>query len=175
MAKTADKIISGIEALAEWQGRIASWLILVITGAICYEVVARYFFGNPTDWAYELSAMVFGAYTILLGAYTHRHEGHIRMDVMYHRFSRRTQVRVDFITNLFALGFLIIFFVSMAKFAISSWEIREFSGSSTWGAPLYPFKTVISLGVLPLLFMQAAVIYRNFVLLRQKGNTPAKA
>jgi TRAP-type mannitol/chloroaromatic compound transport system permease small subunit len=174
MAKTSEKIISGIETLADWQGRVVSWFILIITGAICYEVVSRYVFSSPTDWAYEFTSMVYGAYAMLLGAYTHRHEGHIRMDVVYHRFSRRTQIRVDFVTNLLALGFLIIFFVTMTKFAISSWEIREFSSTSTWAAPLYPFKTVIALGVLFFLLMQIAVIYRNVVLLKQKEEVPVK-
>ncbi len=164
------KIISAVEKLSKWSGKVLSFAILIMVGAVCFEVVARYVFNNPTEWAHELTTMLYGSYCLLVGAYTHLNKEHVRMDAIYQRFSRRTQATVDFFTGLLAVGFLGTYLVIACQFALRSWAVREFSGWSPWEPPLYPFKMVIALAVLLLLLQQIAWLIRNFaVMLNKKG------
>jgi len=164
------KIVSAIEKVSKWSGKTFSWLILGMIVVISYEVVARYLFASPTTWAHELTTMMYGSYCLLMGAYTYLDNGHIRMDVLYHRFSRRRKATVDFFTGLLALGFLGTFFLMLVKYTVKSWAILEFSTWSPWEPPLYPFKAALALAVLLLLLQQIAWLIRNFaVMLNKKG------
>jgi len=161
--RSLSKMVQCIEAVSLWVGKISSWMILVMIGALAIEVVLRYFFASPTDWAYELTTMVYGSYCVLVGAYTHLRKGHIRMDAIYIRFSRRTQLKMDLITGWMAVGFLALFLWVAWKFAIMSWQVREYSSATTWEAPLYPFKFCIVAGVLLLLLQQIATMIKDYL------------
>ena len=87
------------------------------------------------------------------------------MDALYRRLSPKTQAKFDFFTGIPALCFLIIFFIIVAKFAIKSWKIGEFSSMTSWAPPLYPLKMAIAVGVLLLIFQQVAVMIRSFFLI----------
>lgn len=163
-----EKPIQYIELLSKWTGKTCSWMILGIIGTIGYEVVSRYFFNKPTAWAHELSTMLFGSYCILVGAYTHLNNGHVRMDALYRRLSPKMQAKFDFFTGIPALCFLIIFFIIVTQFAIKSWKIREFSSMTSWAPPLYPLKMAIAVGVLLLIFQQVAVMIRSLFMITGK-------
>ena len=163
-----EKFVSFIEEISEWSGRITSWGILVMIGATCFEVVARYIFDSPTDWAYELTTMVYGAYCLLVGAYTNNYGGHIRMDVIYNYFSEKTKVKMDVLTGLLGIAFLFIFFLVTCKFAIDSWRIGEVSSMTTWTPPMYPFKAALSLGVLLLMMSRIANLIHDYSVVVKK-------
>jgi TRAP-type mannitol/chloroaromatic compound transport system permease small subunit len=163
MANTSESgFIRAVEWLSLWSGKTFSWLILGMIGALAVEVVLRYFFSSPTDWAYELTTMFYGSYCVLVGAYTHVRKGHIRMDAIYNSFSRRTQAKMDFVTGWLALGFLGMMAWIALKFAVQSWKVREYSSATTWEAPLYPFKFTIVVGAVLLMLQQIVVMIRDY-------------
>ena len=60
------KILSVIDAISIWSGKVAGWLVLLVIGFIIYEILMRYLFHLPTLWVSE--SMVFGSgLTYLLG------------------------------------------------------------------------------------------------------------
>ena len=156
-----------IDRLSEWSGKIASYLVLVMMVTLIYEVIVRVILGNPTLWGYETAGMLFGAYCILVGAYTHRYDGHVRMDVIYGAWSKRTKAGVDTITSFLTGVFLAVFLWLSIRNALESWSMMEYSGSA-WGPPIYPLKTVICIGVL-LLLLQAIVHFIRNVLTALTG------
>ena len=165
-----EKIVFVIEKVSKWSGKAFSWLVLGIIVVISYEVVARYLFASPTTWAHELTTMMYGSYCLMVGAYTYLYNGHVRMDVLYRRFSRRRKATVDLFTGLLALGFLGIFSLTLVKYTVKSYTLLEYSTYSPWGPPLYPFKAALALAALLLLFQQIAWLIRNFaVMLNKKG------
>jgi TRAP-type mannitol/chloroaromatic compound transport system permease small subunit len=144
--------VRGIDAVSEWSGRVFAWLIIPLVGGLTYEVVARYLFGAPTIWAYDLAYMLYGSHFMLGAAYTLLKGGHIRTDIFYQNWSPRTKGTVD------ALLYLLLFFPGMIFFlwmggqeAWHAWEIRERSDASPWRPILYPFKAVIPVSALLLL------------------------
>jgi TRAP-type mannitol/chloroaromatic compound transport system permease small subunit len=135
-----------VDTLAEWSGQLFCWLALPLVGGLTYEVIARYAFGAPTIWAYDITYMLYGSHFMLGAAYTLYRGGHIRTDIFYQNWSLQTRGLVD------AALYLFLFFPGMALFlwmgldeALHAWDIREVSDASPWRPPIYHFKTVIPL------------------------------
>jgi TRAP-type mannitol/chloroaromatic compound transport system permease small subunit len=158
-----------IDGIADWSGNIFCWLAVPLVGALTYEVLARYLFGAPTIWAYDVTYMLYGSHFMLGAAYTLYRGGHIRTDIFYQTWSPRTRGTVD------ALLYLLLFFPGMALFfwmglqeAIQSWDIREVSDASPWRPAIYPFKTVIPVSA-ALLIIQGVSEFLKAVTLALTG------
>jgi TRAP-type mannitol/chloroaromatic compound transport system permease small subunit len=124
-------------------GWLAGWLIVPMTCAVAYEVVARYAFNAPTRWASGLTYMLYGSQFMLAAAFTLLKGGHIRTDVFYERWSPATRARIDAASYVlfFFPGLLLVLYAGWVE-ARHAWLIGERGGG---GWPLYPFKAVIPL------------------------------
>jgi TRAP-type mannitol/chloroaromatic compound transport system permease small subunit len=140
-------IIEVIDNVNEYIARGVSILILISSLAVCYEVLARYVFANPTIWSYEASYMMSSTYWLLGGAWTLKIGRHVTVDVIYSRFfSPRMQAAVDIFFYL-VLYLPVTIFVTMygTNYAWESWKLGELSHLSPWHPPIYPFKTLVPL------------------------------
>ena len=159
--------INAIDKIADWSGRIVAWLIVPMTLAVTYEVVARHFFRAPTIWAFDVTYMLYGTHFMLGTAYTLMRIGHVRTDMLYHNWSIRRQNLID------AIGYLFFFFPAMAfvlyfgwQEAAHSWAIGETSDASPWRPIVYPFKTVIPLTALLLIVQGVAEFLKSLYAIR---------
>ncbi|WP_212628963.1 TRAP transporter small permease subunit [Pseudomonas sp. KB-10] len=141
------RLLDAIDGISEFTGKAISWMCLAMIGVLLYEIAARYFFLSPTSWAHESTTMLYGTFCILAGAYTHRHQAHVRSEVIYHVLTLRTRAVLDVITGGVMLVIFSVFFYIACQFALDSWQSQEVSSKSTWGVPIYPFKTMLPLGV----------------------------
>ena len=96
-------------------GVIAAWLIVPLIGAMCYEVIARYVFGAPTIWAYELTYLLTGAGWLLGMAYTLSRGAHIRIDIVYLNLSPRAQAWIDVVCYVVLLLPFLIWLTSALR------------------------------------------------------------
>src|SRR5687767_5968460 len=87
------------DRLSTMVGIIAAWLIAPLVFAICFEVIARYFFNAPTSWSYELGYLLTGSGWLLGLAYTQLRGAHIRIDIFYQRFSVRQKALVEIVLH----------------------------------------------------------------------------
>ena len=65
--------------------------------------------------------MILAAYYLLGGGYSLQLDSHVRMDLLYSRWSPRTQARVDTVTSLLVIFYLIMLLfggISSTKYAI---------------------------------------------------------
>jgi TRAP-type mannitol/chloroaromatic compound transport system permease small subunit len=76
------RTIEAIDAVANWCGRIVAWLIIPMTIAVTWEVVARHFFRAPTIWAFDVTYMLYGTHFMIGTAYTLMRVGHVRTDML---------------------------------------------------------------------------------------------
>jgi len=144
---TISRLLDIQDEISEVVGKAVSWMCLAMIGVLLYEIVARYLFLSPTSWAHEMTTMLYGTFCILGGAYTHKHRAHVRSEVVYELFSLRGRTILDIITGSIIAVIFAIFFFASCEFAIESWQRGELSSKSTWGPPVYPFKTMLPLGV----------------------------
>jgi TRAP-type mannitol/chloroaromatic compound transport system permease small subunit len=142
--------VKAVDGLNTWIGKAFSWLILLLTLAICYEVVARYAFRAPTNWAYDVSYMLYGTLFMMAGAYTLARNGHVRGDFLYRNWSPPNQARCDLVLYIvfYFPGILALVYAGWS-FAHMSWLFNERSSFSPDGPIIWPFKFVIPIvGVL---------------------------
>src|SRR5436305_12692420 len=133
-----------IDKVGAFVGRAFSWVIVLLTLFISWEVFSRYALDAPHAWAFDAMIMMYGTLFMMAGAYTLSQNGHVRGDVLYGFFRPRTQATIDlilyivfFIPGVFALTY------SGFYYSADSWRINEHSNiTSEWPA-IYPFKTII--------------------------------
>lgn len=139
------KFLSITNCLSEWSGKIASFLVYCGIFILVFEVVSRYFFHAPTVWAHGYSQRVFGSYFILVGAYTLFQNGHVRVDVLYNRFSFRKRAFLDMINYVLLLIWSSVLIKEGITFFIDSWIIRE-TDEMVLAHPIYPVKFLLVVG-----------------------------
>ncbi len=141
------KIVYRADSISEWSGRIFAWISVPLVLFMSYDVIMRYLFQAPTKWAYEMTWMLYGALFMLGGAYGLKYKLHVRVDIIYNRWSARTRALFDLFTYL--LLFFPVFYILITHsviYAYYSWELLEASYVSYWQPPVYPIKTVMCIG-----------------------------
>jgi len=151
-----------VDHVSIWAGKLFSWLIVILTGALVYEVVMRYVFNAPTVWAWDLSYMLYGVHFMMGVAYTLQRKGDVRIDVFYKLFSPRRQAQVDlFLYPVFFFPALIALFMASISHAHLSWAIDEKTGMTMWRVPIYPFKTMLPVATFTILLQGVAEFIRT--------------
>jgi TRAP-type mannitol/chloroaromatic compound transport system permease small subunit len=142
-----------LDRIAIRSGHVAAWLIAPMVLSLCWEVVARYVFNAPTQWAYDMTFMLYGSFFMLGAAFTLQRRGHVRTDSFYANWSPRRQAQVDLGGYLLmAVPFAGVFaFVGWGYF-VKAWVTNETFVSSAWQPITWPFKLMMPLtGVLLLI------------------------
>lgn len=155
------KLLSIIESISSWSGKAISFFLLLLIGAITYEVVARYFFNAPTIWAFETIIFSAGIIYVIGGAYTYRLQGHVIVDIVYNMFSPRGKAILDiFVCFTF---FLIYIGIVLVMGAIAGWEsfLQNEHTGSLWDPPLYPVKAMVPIGFFLILLQGLAKLVRD--------------
>jgi TRAP-type mannitol/chloroaromatic compound transport system permease small subunit len=141
-------VVRVIDNISEYTGLAVRWTCLVLVLVLCYEVTARYFFDAPTSWASDTASMMGGTIAAMGWAYTHRHGGHVRVDVCYSHLSHRGQAILDI-----SLSLLFFFPLLFALAYISwdrmwfAWEMGEVMARSNWYPITGPIRTAVVLGL----------------------------
>ena len=167
------KLLLFVDKASTLAGQIFGWSILALTLLISWEVFSRYVLNVPHAWVLDAQIMLYGLLFMMAGAYTLAKGGHVRGDVLYGFFEPRTQATIDLV--LYVLFFLPgIFALTYAGwiYANESMVIREQTFSPD-PLPLYPFKFVIPLAGIFLMFQGVVEIIRCIVCLRD-GAWPSR-
>ena len=167
------KLLLFVDKASTLVGHLFGWAILALTLLISWEVFSRYVLNVPHAWVLDAQIMLYGLLFMMAGAYTLAKGGHVRGDVLYGFFAPRTQATIDLV--LYILFFLPgIFALTYAGwiYANESMVIREQTFSPD-PLPLYPFKFVIPLAGIFLMFQGVVEIIRCIVCLRD-GAWPSR-
>lgn len=168
------KILLFVDKLSTWIGRAFSWLIVVLTVFISWEVFSRYALDTPHAWAFDAMIMMYGTLFMMAGAYTLAQNGHVRGDVLYGFFRPRTQATIDLVLYVvfFVPGIIALTYAGY-YYAGDSWRINEHSNITSEGPPIYPFKTVIPVAGAFVLLQGIVEIVRCVVCLKT-GEWPSR-
>src|SRR5512145_2673151 len=113
-----------VDKLSTFMGHMFSWLIIVLTALITWEVYSRYVLNEPHAWALDVQIMMYGTLFMLAGAYTLAKNNHVRGDVLYGFFRPRTQATVDLILYfVFFLPGIVALTYAGYFYAAESWAI----------------------------------------------------
>ena len=163
-----------VDKVSTWVGQAFSWLILLLTLLISWEVFSRYVLNHPHPWAFDAMIMMYGTLFMMAGAYTLAKNGHVRGDVLYGFFPPRLQASLDLILYIafFIPGVVALCWAGYI-YAGESWAINEHSNITSEGPPIYPFKTIIPIAGLFILVQGVVEIIRCILCIKQ-GEWPSR-
>lgn len=157
-----ERVMKGVDKLTEWAAKGAIWLIVPLILTVVYEVVSRYGFDRPTIWHFEVSREMAGVIFFFTSGYIMTLRRHIRVDIIYDRFSPRTQAIIDVVFTLILVFPLWLFAVPyLIDWVGDAWRIGEKSSESVWRIPVYPIKTMGLIGIILLVLAVLVAFIRD--------------
>ena len=157
-----------VDAASRKVGKFSMYLVFAMMGVLLFESLARTLFNWPHIWVVEIAQFLMAAYYLLGGGYSLILDGHVRMDLLYGRWSARRQAVTDAITAsllIFYLVFLLTGGISSAKYAITYGQVNY----SPWGPPLAPIKLVMVFGIALMLLQVIATFFKDVA--KARGET----
>lgn len=147
-------------------GRAVSWLILVAVLVSAGNAIIRKALNTSSNAWLELQWYLYGAAFLGAAAWTLLENEHIRIDILYTRWSRRRQVWIDLIGHLFFLTpFLLVSLWFMVPWVRAS--MRSGERSMNWGGLiLWPAKLMLLIGFALLLAQALSEIIKKIAVLR---------
>lgn len=150
-------LIDNIERFIDWSGRAVSWLTLFMVIVTFIVLVLRYVF--DIGWiALQESVTYMHALVFLVGAsWSMQQEAHVRVDIFYSRFSRKTRAWIDLLGSLLLLLPVMIFLAWISwEYVIDSWNVLEGSREAGGLPGVFLLKSLI-LVLAVMLVLQALV------------------
>ena len=135
-------LIRATERLTGSVGIMASFALVPLVLATCYEVFARYLFGAPTVWAYEVGYFLTGSHFLLGMAFALRDDAHIRIDIFSGHFSQRTRAVIDLLGYAVLLPLMTWLSYALWEHLAQGYLRNERSGQSAMNMPVWPFRVV---------------------------------
>lgn len=155
-----------MDAFSEKTGAVVSWLSTLLVIAVFYDVIMRYVFRNGSIAIQELQWHIFSVIFLLGAAFTLKRDGHVRVDIIYTKMSRKAKAWVDFVcTFIFLIPFSIIIIYSTQMFIMGSWAVREIS-PDPGGLPFrYLLKAMIPAGFVLLILQGISEGFKNLLII----------
>ena len=150
-----------------WIGRSFAWGIFILTAAVMYEVIMRYFFNAPTLWAFDFTIQMYGAVFMMGGASAMSTKTHVKADMYYNKLSEKGQAILDLVLficfyapGVFALTYAGYFYAKKA------WIVHETSWNSPAQIQIYFSKSLIPIAGLLLLIIGISEIFRCIICIK---------
>ncbi|HEY2248629.1 MAG TPA: TRAP transporter small permease subunit [Bradyrhizobium sp.] len=146
-------------------GEFGAYWAVISVFVYYYEVIARFAFNSPTNWVHESMFLMYGMQYMLAGAYAYREDQHVRVDVIYTKFSPRGKAIADIVTSVFFFIFIGVMFWTSWRFAADAINNDEHSFTE-WGVQYWPIKLMMPIGAGLLLLQGVSKLIKDVVFLR---------
>jgi TRAP-type mannitol/chloroaromatic compound transport system permease small subunit len=154
-----------IDTINGWTGEFVAFWSIIAVFVYYYEVIARYVFNSPTNWAHKAMFLMFGMQYLIAGAYALREDAHVRVDVIFLLLPDRVKVVTDLVTSVFFFAFAVTLMVTGFIFMSDAIDVFEVSFTE-WAIQYWPVKITIVLGALLLLFQGISKLIKDIALLK---------
>lgn len=166
------RLFNLVDAFSRMLSRIAQFVTVVLVISMIYEVVARYVFGAPTIWAFDISYMCTGTLFVLGAAYALKQDAHVRIDFLAQKMPVGLRRMIEGLVFIFLVSPI---FAALSKFAIErawrAWETSEVESVSPWAPLMWPFFAILAIGLVALTLQQ---IVHGLRVLRGDEDQPFK-
>ena len=160
MPKPIKTFVRYVDAVNKAVGYFSMYVVFFMMGILLFETLSRTFFDRPHIWVVEIAQFTMAAYYLLGGGYSMILKGHVRMDLLYGRWSARKQAVVDLITMpflFFYLGVLLYGAISSTQYAIEYRQVNY----TPWAPPLAPIKIIMTIGIALMLLQAIATFFKD--------------
>jgi len=156
-----------IDTIDGYIGEFVGYWSLIAVFVYYYEVLARYVFNSPTNWAHESMFLMFGMQYLLCGAFALREDSHVRVDVIYVMLPVRVRALLDVITAVFFYLFSAALLITGTVFAMNAVQLWERSFTE-WAIQYWPVKITMPLGAALILIQGTVKLYKDLIILTRK-------
>ena len=164
MLNTLQRIACFIDGLSEHTGRVIAWLTLGTVMLTFTVVVLRYGFDTGSIAMQETVSYLHAAVFMLGAAYTLKHDGHVRVDIVYRRLSARGQAMVNLLGTLLLLLPVCVFILTSSwEYVAVSWNLREGSQEAGGLDAVFLLKTAIPAMAVLLMLQGIAIAIHNLL------------
>ncbi|HEV7251082.1 MAG TPA: TRAP transporter small permease subunit [Shinella sp.] len=161
-----------IDAITANIGKAVGWLILIAVLVSAGNAVIRKMFNISSNAWLEAQWYLFGGAFMLAAAYTLSQNEHIRIDVVYGKFSRRVQHWIDLLGHcLFLMPFVLLMVYFLVPYVTMSFRSGEGS-SSAGGLIVWPAKAILLAGFVLLAFQGVSEIIKKIAIMRGDMDDP---
>lgn len=161
-----------IDRLNEFIGKWISWAILAAVLVSATNAVIRKAFNMSSNAWLEMQWYLFGAAFLLAAAYTLKQNEHIRVDIVYGMFSRRTQHWIDLFGHVFFLmPFVLLMIYYFTPYFLLSYRSGEVSTNSG-GLIIWPAKFLLLAGFALLGIQGISEIIKKIAIMRGEMDDP---
>ena len=159
MPKAIKAYVRIVDRVNRAVGRFAMYLVFLMMAILFYSTISKNFF-MPSLWTLEMAQFTMVPYYLLGGGYSMQLDSHVRMDLLYDRWSERTRAIID----TFTVFFLISYLVFLLYGGISSMEYALKTGETShkiWDPYMAPIKILMVVAILLMLLQTIAAFFRN--------------
>lgn len=160
MPKIVRTYVRYIDAASKAVGKFSMYMVFGMMGILLYETISRTIFNLPHIWVVETAQFLMAAYYLLGGGYSMILDGHVRMDLLYSRWSAKRQALADAITAsllIFYMVFLLNGGISSIKYAVKYGQVNY----TPWAPPLAPIKIIMTIGIVLMLLQVIAQFFKD--------------
>ena len=140
IAALYDRLIAALAmAAAILLGGLSLW--------VTYEVVMRYFFSAPTNWAVDLSEYALFWAVFLASPWVLRHDEHIKIDILVVRLRPRPRRWLGIVTSLVGAA---VCAVMTWQAVLAEWDlnVRNVDFAREWVVQQYVVYAIVPIGFL---------------------------
>ncbi len=159
-------MIAAIERFIALVGRATAWLSLAIVLLMATNVVLRYLFSYGSVWSQELEWHLLVPLIMFSVAYAFQQGEHVRFDVLYARFSPRTQALVNIVAAALCLAISALALWFSVKYVQQAYVIDEQSADPGGLTHRWVLKALIPAGFVLLGLQSVAEIVKGAALWR---------
>jgi len=168
--KAAKAYVRYIDRTSKAMGKFAMYIVLGMIAILLHETISRTIFNYPRIWTVEVAQFTMAAYYILGGSYALLIGGHVRMDLLYDRWSAKKRATVDAITFSAILFYVILLLhggISGLQYALKYNQVNF----SSWAPPMAPIKTIMVIGIVLMLLQVVSQFFKDLATARGKAIT----
>ncbi len=160
------KFVQVIDNCSDKIGYLVGWLTTLMVLIVFYDTIMRYVFNKGNIALQELEWHLFAVVFLVGAAYTLKQDGHVRVDIIYMKLSKKTKAWIDFLgTFVFLIPFCIMVILSTKGFIINSWSVREVSPDPGGLGARYILKAMIPLGFSLLIIQGLSEAAKNLLVI----------
>jgi TRAP-type mannitol/chloroaromatic compound transport system permease small subunit len=159
-----------IDRLNEFAGRQVAWLVLLAVLISAGNAIVRKLFDQSSNGLLEIQWYLFAAVFLLAAGYTLLRQGHVKIDVIAGRFSKRTQIWIDIIgICAFLLPFVVVVIYLSMPLVVRAYVMHEMSNNAG-GLVRWPVFALLPAGMLLLGLQGVSELIKRLAFL--KGLVP---
>jgi len=147
---------SCVNKLSLWGAYLASFLLVSLVVLVLTEIFIRHFFDLSTMIADEYSGYIYLSSIFLGLAYTFNEKGHIRINIITSRLSKKTNSIIDIFAGIITIAVLGFVFYRTVLFTYDSYEMEMLSEQVS-ETPLYLTQLVMPFGIA--LFILSIIVF----------------